>query len=162
MQRLYLNASARCRLGLVTAVFLPMLATGCSRHIEEEEPPVRFERRTEACIGWCEVKMDPDCGVETHFPDLEACIDQCTSEESVNWGLQPDGTDACFDEQVEYFACFDESSCEVRRQWFDQSTTDHPCHPYLEILSECNREARGLSELGSHQTVHPLHLVQET
>ena len=162
MQRLYLNASVHHCLGLVAAVLLPMLANGCSRQIEEEEPPVRFERRTEACIGWCEVKMDRDCGGLAQFPDLEACIDQCTSEESINWGLQPDGTDACFDEQVEFFACFDDMSCELRRQWFDETSTEHPCYPSLEIVFECNREVRGLSELESDQAVHPLQLVQET
>ena len=83
--------------------------------------------------------MDRECGGWARFRDLEACIDQCTSEESLNWGLQPDGTDACFDEQVEFFACFDDMSCEVRRQWFDNynERADHPCRPYLEILFDC-------------------------
>ncbi|MEM6991285.1 MAG: hypothetical protein AAF721_12325 [Myxococcota bacterium] len=124
---------------LATAMLLGLaVISGCSRD-ELNDPPVRYERRTDACTGWCEVKMDPDCGGQTGFADLEACIDQCTSEESVNWGLQPDGTDACFDEQVAFFACFDDLSCDVRSDWFAEPpmNAEHPCRPFLDAVFEC-------------------------
>ncbi len=127
------------RLCLVTVVLLPLVAFGCSRRIDDEESPVRFERRTDACTGWCEVKMDAECGGSTAFPDLDACIDQCTSEESVNWGLRPDGTDACFDEQVAFFGCFDDLPCEDRRRWFADSSENHshPCRPIFDTVVTC-------------------------
>ncbi|MBL4685954.1 MAG: hypothetical protein JKY37_15270 [Nannocystaceae bacterium] len=129
---------------LATAAFLALVtAAGCSRD-DLEDPPVRYERRTDACTGWCEVKMDPDCGGQTGFADLDACIDQCTSNESINWELQPDGTDACFDEQVAFFGCFDNLSCEVRSDWFAHPSlkATHPCRAPLDTLFDCVGESR--------------------
>lgn len=125
-----------------TASFLALLlaavgVSACSRTIEEDE---RFERRVEPCQPWCDVVMDDECGAgNTHFEDFDACIDHCTSPSSSNWGLREDGTDACFDEQSAFFACFETISCEERTDWFDlgHQNPNHPCSPAVEPLSDC-------------------------
>ena len=112
--------------------------SGCSDRTIE---PL-LEHRIETCEENCEVKLDPDCPLENiSFADVDECVSYCASEEAVNWGLQDDGIDHCFDEQVSYYACFNELTCEDRRRHYDELNEDtQPCRPVLLELWKCNLE----------------------
>lgn len=122
---------------LLVATAACTAVSGCSRKIEE--PPPRYERRTDGCEDWCEVAMDKECGAgNEHFEDFAACVDHCKGPESLNWGLQEDGTDACFEEQVAFFGCLVDLECDQRREFFESPSTEHPCQPVLDVVFECN------------------------
>lgn len=123
---------------ITLALLVPAVIVSCSRTIEE--PPVRYERRTDSCETWCDVVMDRECGgANDNFADVDACVVHCTGEESLNWGLQEDGTDKCFDEQVAFHACFEDLSCELRRDWFTdlENRPEHPCRDPLDRVFDC-------------------------
>ena len=123
-----------------------LLLAGCSRTIEEEEPPVLVEHRVEPCRQYCEAMLSPECGraADTRpFPTVDDCIVACAAAEpgGWEWGLQEDGTDACAEEWFVLADCMDGLSCEEQRSFFQRNMGDYPpgfaCTDEFEARRHC-------------------------
>ena len=126
------------RTAMFGLLLLPSFA-GCGPSVEDE--PELYERRRPGCEQWCEVVLDPDCGIpDTPLEDAQECEELCMSEENTLWGLQEDGTDACFDEYVEFYDCVGGSTCEEQRIAVTNPAGIHEtqCGLQLEAVLDCN------------------------
>ena len=141
---------------VVAAVMLPW---GCSRAIEEEEPPVLIEHRIEPCRKWCEPMLSAECGRaadDRPFPTVDACVETCAAAEpgGWEWARQADGTDACAEEWFVVADCMDALTCEEQRFFFREKTPgleDYPCKEELDARRHCFNSTPSLEKVEDDQ-----------
>jgi hypothetical protein len=132
---------------VVTATLLIAAISSCSeRSVEAEpEPPAH---RVEPCEAWCEIIRDPMCGPEPRLQTFEShaeCVDFCVQDYGAHWATQPDGEDACAEEQIAYFMCVEDLECSVRAGHWDEIEADIPlaevsCGVELDASVVCDEE----------------------
>ena len=144
------------RTGIVAAS-IAMLGGGCGPAVDEPDPPiVRAEHRVEPCRTVCSSILDSECGSTTHprqpiFESVDACIDQCADVDGGwYWGPQPDGTDICESDWLEFAECLQALSCEDQRlHWDAPPSSDYPCKVEEREHVECGVDHPTPQEGGS-------------
>jgi hypothetical protein len=95
---------------------LVMVATGCSRQIEEE-PPIP-EHRIAPCETWCALMLDPVCPAqEVEVKTEEECFEGCIVEAGL-WAPVGDDHDDCAATYIPYVDCLASLSCSEIQQHF--------------------------------------------
>jgi|GEM_PF-1414069 len=125
------------------SILMALTACGPSVGEADEDEEVRtFERRRPGCELFCGLLQDPECGSEVEIYESEGeCVDFCMSEDSTQWRLQDDDSDACADEFVGLYECAS-TSCET--QWVitnvPSRVSETPCESGLAEFFECQAQ----------------------
>ena len=123
---------------IVVAVMAALLtAVACNRTIEDDEPEL-IEHRIEPCRQICDAMHDPDCGAVPLPPrTADECFVACAKRGSgFQWGLLPDGTDACYDEAIAQIDCILALDCEGRRLALSGGE-GRPCEAEAAAKADC-------------------------
>lgn len=123
---------------IVVAVTTALLtAVACNRTIEDDEPEL-IEHRIEPCRMLCDAMHDPDCGAVPLPPrTADECSVACAQPNgNFQWGLQPDGSDACYDEVIAHIDCILALDCEGRRLALSGGE-GRPCEAEAEATAVC-------------------------
>lgn len=79
------------------------------------------------------------------FESHEECVEFCVQDYGAHWATQPDGEDACADEQIAYFTCVETLECSARSAHWDEIEADIPlveisCGVELDASVVCDEE----------------------
>jgi hypothetical protein len=106
--------------GPARMLLLVILASACSRHIEDDSVP---EHRIEPSQSWCAMLFDPMCPIAgVQVPTEEECVEN-VSENDVVWA-PVDGVDECAATYLPLVECLAALPCEERQDHFAAVASD--------------------------------------